>query len=937
MTVTVDSFFLFHPDPMWVYDLDTLRFLDVNNAAVSKYGYSREEFLEMTIADIRPAEDRSALNENVASITEGRDEAGVWRHLLKSGEVIFVDITGHTIDHHGHRAELIAARDVTRFVIAENSAKIAWSREEAARQSSDALATQFQLMFESVPGRFLVFAPDSFRVVAVSDATLATLGVSRQDVVGHQLFDALPPQPDDPQRSRLRESFDRVVATGEPDLLGVQRFHLPRDGERFWAVANTPVTGPDKGIVQLILRMQDVTDAIDTIGDDPAACEALVLEPAKIDLVAHTHELRADNLHLSELATRLRTTQRLLGTGTWDYQIAQDRLKWSSNVYGMYGTSPDRFGHGFEDYVALVHPDDRAAMRANFDRFMASGETNFSFAHKVEHADGRVVHVQGVAEKSESAEEPVLRGVVQDVTETVAAETALAQAKRTLEIAGTSANFGAWRYDVQTELLEWSPQTARIHDEPDGFSPALAHGINYYIPEHRDRIAHLFQTCLETGERFDEAFEIITAKGRRLSVRATGEAERDRTGRIVALHGSFQDISELVTMRKRAEDSERLLRIAGRAVKLGGWRVSLDDQKVTWTDGIAAIHELPPGTPPTVKGGIDYFAPEERDSAREVFEDCATHGIPFDNVRDLITAKGNRVQVRSLGVPVRDDKGRIIAVQGALQDITALTSAQREAAELGRRLAETLESIGDAFYTLDRDWRFTYVNGKAEVLLERKRDELIGHRIFKEFPEISGSAFEAQYARALDTGESVRFEQFYPPLDRTFRVSAHPTPAGLAVYFTDISDERRQTEQLRLLEAAVEQISDIVIITDCLNTNALGEFPIVYVNAAFERITGYTRDEVIGKSPRISQGPRTQRSELDRIKQALNAKSPVRAELINYTKSGQEYWLELDIVPLANEAGEVTHYVAVQRDITYRHRADEALRCPSSNDLEQAA
>ena len=926
MNVAADSLFLSHPDPMWIYDLDTLRFLAVNNAALARYGYSRDEFLEMTIADIRPEEDRIALERNVEAVTEGLDHAGVWRHRLKSGELIFVDITGHTVRYDGRRAELISARDVSRFVVAEQTAIEALAREEAARRSSETLMRQFQIMFDSVPGMFLVFSPESFDVIAVSDAFLSTLGLTRQDVVGRNLFQALPQQPQDETHSKLRASFDRVVSSGRPDLLEFQSFLLPRDGERYWAVSSTPVFGPDQRLLHVILRMQDVTEAIEVDSVISDTQHGLALEPARIDLVAHTSELKSDNLHLADLATRLRTTQRLLGTGTWDYVIAKDQLEWSDNVYGMYGTSAAEFGHGFEDYVELVHPDDRTTMRADFDAFVASGETHFSFAHRIVHPNGRIVHVLGVGEKCTSAEGPWLRGVVQDVTERVEAEKALAEAKRMLEIAGTSAKFGAWRYDVQTEHLEWSSQTARIHDEPAGFSPNVADGLNYYVPEHRDRIERLFWSCLEVGEPFDETLQIVTAKGRRRSVRSTGEVERNETGRIVALHGSLQDVSELATVRKRAEESERLLEIAGRAVKLGGWRVSLTDQKVSWTDGIAAIHELPPGTHPSYEGGINYFAPEERDSARKVFDACAEHGVPFDDVRDLITARGNRVRVRSIGVPVRDANGKIIAVEGAMQDISELTAAQRKAGELGRRLAETLENIGDAFYMLDQDWRFTYINGKAEVLLERTRDDLIGRRVVDEFPEIAGSEFEAQYMRALETGQTARFEHSFGPLDRTFRVNAHPTPRGLAVYFTDITETRRRDEQIRLLDAAVAQINDIVIITKATGSDAPDNAEIVYVNDAFERITGFTKEEAIGQTPRMLQGPKTQRSELDRIREAANAPEPVRAELINYTKTGQEYWLELDIVPLTNEAGLITHFVAVQRNITDRRRAEEALR-----------
>src|SRR5690606_37660047 len=142
----------------------------------------------------------------------------------------------------------------------------------------------------------------------------------------------------------------------------------------------------------------------------------------------------------------------------------------------------------------------------------------------------------------------------------------------------------------------------------------------------------------------------------------------------------------------------------------------------------------------------------EREAARKVFEACIRNGVPFDNVRDLITARGNRITVRSVGEPVRDETGKIVAVQGAMQDISELVEAQQRADELGTRLVETLENISDAFLTLDCHGRFTYLNSRAEKLLERRREELIGRRFFDEFPDAAGTEFESQYTRALQTG-----------------------------------------------------------------------------------------------------------------------------------------------------------------------------------------
>ena len=102
-----------NPHPMWVYDLASLRFLAVNAAAIAHYGYRREEFLAMTIKDIRPPEDIPALLANLTAAGDGPDHAGVWRHCRRDGSLIDVEISSHRIEFDGHRAEVVLAHDVT--------------------------------------------------------------------------------------------------------------------------------------------------------------------------------------------------------------------------------------------------------------------------------------------------------------------------------------------------------------------------------------------------------------------------------------------------------------------------------------------------------------------------------------------------------------------------------------------------------------------------------------------------------------------------------------------------------------------------------------------------------------------------------------------------------------------------------------------------------
>lgn len=141
----------------------------------------------------------------------------------------------------------------------------------------------------------------------------------------------------------------------------------------------------------------------------------------------------------------------------------------------------------------------------------------------------------------------------------------------------------------------------------------------------------------------------------------------------------------------------------------------------------------------------------------------------------------------------------------------------------------------------------------------------------------------------------------------------------------EITDRIARVAQLRLLESVVITTNDAVVITEAEPIDEPGP-RIVYVNPAFTRMTGYTLEEVLGKTPRILQGEKTDRAVLDRIRAALQTWQPSQVELLNYRKDGSQFWVELSIVPVADEKGWYTHWVAVQRDITERKLTEIALQ-----------
>jgi PAS domain S-box-containing protein len=126
--------FELNPQPSWIYDRETLRFMAVNRAALENYGYSTEEFLSMSVADIRPSEDIPALLRNVGKLHDGQKEHGLWRHLKKDGTTIFVEITSYSLDFAGHPADFVIAVDVTERQRAEKERQEFTERLAAANQ-----------------------------------------------------------------------------------------------------------------------------------------------------------------------------------------------------------------------------------------------------------------------------------------------------------------------------------------------------------------------------------------------------------------------------------------------------------------------------------------------------------------------------------------------------------------------------------------------------------------------------------------------------------------------------------------------------------------------------------------------------------------------------------------------------------------------------------
>ncbi len=200
-----------NPEPAWVYDLETLAFVLVNDTAVARYGYSRDEFLQMTIADIRPAEELPALHENLSSAREVLQWSGPWKHRKKDGTVISVEILSHALLFNGRPARLVMANDVTDRVLAE-----------AALQESE---EKYRTLVENSRDGIAIIQDG--RVKYVNPRLAEMRGEQVAEIIGQQFGNYV--HPDD--RARILERYARRLA-GLDEPSTYETALITKDGTR---------------------------------------------------------------------------------------------------------------------------------------------------------------------------------------------------------------------------------------------------------------------------------------------------------------------------------------------------------------------------------------------------------------------------------------------------------------------------------------------------------------------------------------------------------------------------------------------------------------------------------------------------------------------------------------------------------------------------------
>ena len=261
---------------------------------------------------------------------------------------------------------------------------------------------------------------------------------------------------------------------------------------------------------------------------------------------------------------------------------------------------------------------------------------------------------------------------------------------------------------------------------------------------------------------------------------------------------------ELAAVSSEFETSRLRWSLAIDAAGVGSFEWDLRTQELRWDERLLEMFGYDEESfAGTIAAFTDRLHPDDVPRVTHALEDAISRCSVYEAEYRVVRPGGEMRWVAARGRVVCDDSGRAARMIGAAYDTTGVRSGES-------RVVRVLEAMPAAFYSLDRQWRFTYVNAEAEKLLLRPRDELLGGVIWDLFPATVGNEFETNYRGAVRTGRPTSFEAYYPPpLDGWYELRAWPSPEGLSVYFLDITARRAAQKAAERTRLRAELLAEV--------------------------------------------------------------------------------------------------------------------------------
>ena len=696
--------------------------------------------------------------------------------------------------------------------------------------------------------------------------------------------------PDD--RARLRPLLKKAKAARKEYQVD---YRLVRsDGSIRWMIGSGAPRFSETG---------ELAGYVGTIFDSTGQHEALV----KLARSEETHRLLMENS--SDLISHH-------APDSGDYLYASPS---SERILGF--TPPELLGTSCYD---ALHPDDCAVVRAEIRR-QAMGEgggrqIEFRLRHKEGHyvwlgAKISVLLDNGTGEKLGSVV------VSRDITAERRAREALRKSEERFRSLAALSSDWYWEVDPGGRFTYVSESLHRLFGTSPGEVIGKTRPERAAIKNQPGLLEYLSK--LERREPFRELqySSYVAAHGKVWHSALSGEpvyengafagyrgVGRDITGQIEVANQLARLAEENKALIENSLDIIALISEEGRALRVNG-----------------AIREILGYEPEEVLGKpyLDFLVPEEREHAHAVEAALRTGQNIVRNVECHWLRKDGGSARLSLSVR-RSNEAKAMYVTA--RDVTENHRTRQKLRKSTAQMSAMLESIGDAFFALDRDWRLTYVNRKTADFIGQKQEDVVGRILWEAEPEILVSEAFPYYRHAMATGERVSFETLWIPRNAWCEVRVYPNEDGISIYFHDITERRRAEQAVR---ASEERFRKVIEMTPAGYALADAEGNLVEANAALCEITGYQMEELIGRNI-AAQFPGGQ------FETSLYARNGLGAvhgkEAVIRHKSGRDVYVLANANVERDASGNAVSLTAFVTDITERKQAERRLAQLASHD-----
>lgn len=773
------TLFYHNPLPNWVFDRNTLHILDVNQAAIDHYGFSREEFLNMTIRELRPPDEIPRLHITLDKVDyeKGNILFGAFTHQKKNKEKIQVEVHGHKVLFGDKSAVLVSCLDVTIKL-----------REQLFRELIDKISNVFNSEVE------LKESLDKLCHILLEVGDFSLVEIWLPDTSQNSL--KLVSKTTTTEHARLfYEDSEHTAKIGFTE--GLPGAVWGTNQSVFWEDVRTHPKFVRKdsaikaGIVSAIgipLSHQDLKVGAVLIGSNESSGDITRFAPtiSKLETIIgseiYRKRLENDLIHLfdtlPDMICLCDLNRKIIKINRVGCQILDHE---ESAILG-------------KNLESFVHPDDAGLLRNGLDN-LSCENTMIRFESRVTSKSGKTTWLSWQCKLA--GEDDILYISAKDIT----SEKKLRQL---VDDASTIASIGGWEIDVNNNQLIWSDMVHKIHEtDPKDYVPELSDAINYYREDFRALVTDSINESLQNGTGVFFEAALITAKGNEVWVRAIGQTEM-LNGKCVRMFGSFQDITLLKSAEMQVKNILNSISDAFYSV----------DHNWNFTFFNKEAERLLKKTSEQVLGSNiwELFSPARGTTLEEIYRRVAATGnpesfeylYPGDNCWYEITTYPSSGGISSYFKNI-DER---------IRSARALEKAYSDKIKI-------IESIGDAFFTVDRNFTVTYWNNKAEELLNVGRDYLIGQNLWEVFPDAVDLPSYANYHKVLETGEMITFEDYY---GKWLEVNAYPSEDGISVFFRDITYRKEYENELlelnkalmnraRELEISNEQLEQFAFIT----------------------------------------------------------------------------------------------------------------------------